>query len=221
VEISDARISSTNATPARNPRPALIPELILLRFKKMLSESWSPETAYPGAVDQLNWTPGNPCGQCGVSSVWLAEVLRCQYSVSSTFCLGSLTFYYRGAENLLDDHCWLEINEESGDELILDLTCDQARGFDRPIVFNSKTDLDQERIYYLSRERVDISNLHKNPVWPRYRTLLVNLRQLASDNHMSQKGPDRSRQFGDETLELAGLCDGHHGESGAGDGSQA
>jgi hypothetical protein len=221
VEISDARISSTNATPARNPRPALIPELILLRFKKLLSESWSPETAYPGAVDQLNWTPGNPCGQCGVSSVWLAEVLRCQYSVSSTFCLGSLTFYYRGAENLLDDHCWLEINEESGDELILDLTCDQARGFDRPIVFNSKTDLDQERIYYLSRERVDISNLHKNPVWPRYRTLLVNLRQLASDNHMSQKGPDRSRQFGDETLELAGLCDGHHGESGAGDGSQA
>jgi hypothetical protein len=203
VEISDARISSTNPTSARNPRPALIPELILLRFKKLLSESWRPETAYPGAVDPLHWTPGDPCGQCGVSSVWLAEVLRCQYSVSSTFCLGSLSFYSRGAENLLDDHCWLEINEESGEELILDLTCNQARGFDRPIVFDSKTDLDQERIHYCARERVDVSNLRENPVWPRYKTLLANLRQLASDNHASQEGPDRSRQLGDKTLELA------------------
>jgi hypothetical protein len=204
VEISDARISSTNATSARNPRPALIPELILLRFKKLLSESWRPETAYPGAVDPLHWTPGDPCGQCGVSSVWLAEVLRCQYSVSSTFCLGSLSFYSRGAENLLDDHCWLEINEESGEELILDLTCDQAPGFDRPIVFDSKKDLDQERIYYFTRQRVDVTNLRRNPVWPRYQTLLVNLRQLASDNRTSQDGPDQSQQLGRETLQLAG-----------------
>lgn len=103
----------------------------------------------------------------------------------------------------LDDHCWLEINEETGEELVLDLTCDQARGFDRPIVFDSKTDLDQERIYYRSRVRVDVSNLRKNPVWPRYQTLLVNLRQLASNNHTSQEGPDRSSQFGAETLQLA------------------
>jgi hypothetical protein len=203
VEISDGRISSTDATSARITRSVLIPEIILLRFKKLLSQSWSPETAYPGAVDQLNWTAGDPCGQCGVSSVWLAEVLRYQYSISSTFCLGSLIFHYRNAENLLDDHCWLEINEESGKELILDLTCDQASGFDRPIVFDAKTDLDQDGIYYLSRERVDVSNLRKNPVWPRYQTLLVNLRQLASDNHLSQEDPDRSLQLGDETGQLA------------------
>jgi hypothetical protein len=203
MKTGDAPIESTDAISPPIPRTKLIRESDLSRFKKLLAQSWSPETAYPGAVDKLNWTPGDPYGQCGVSSVWLAEVLRCQYSISSTFCLGSLIFYYRSAENLLDDHCWLEMNEESGEELILDLTCGQARGFDRPIVFDSKTDLDQERIYYLSRERVDVSNLRKNPVWPRYQTLLVNLRQLASDNHTSQQGLGRSRQFGHQTLQLA------------------
>jgi hypothetical protein len=203
VEIGDALIWSTDVISPRSPRATLIPERDLYRFKKLLSQSWSPETAYPGAVDQLGWTPGDPCGQCGVSSVWLAQVLQLQYSISSTFCLGSLIFYCGSAENLLDHHCWLEINEESGEELILDLTCDQARGFDRPIVFDSKTDLDQERIHYFSRERVDASNLRKNPVWPRYQTLLVNLRQLASDNHAPQEGHDRSRELGDETGQLA------------------
>ena len=203
MEISDARTSSADAIYARSSRSALIPELILHRFKKLLSQSWSPKTAYPGAVDQLNWTAGDPCGQCGVSSVWLAEVLRYQYSISSTFCLGSLTFYYLSGKNLLDHHCWLEINEESGEELSLDLTCDQAPGFGRPIIFESKTDLDRENIHYISRERVDISHLRKNPVWPRYQILLANLRELAADNHTSQEGVDQSHPFGDETLQLA------------------
>jgi hypothetical protein len=202
VETSEGPTWVTDAISPRSPRATLILEN-LDRFKKLLSQSWSPETAYPDAVDQREWTDGDPCGQCGVSSVWLAEVLLHQYSINSTFCLGSLFIFHNpSAENLLD-HCWLEINGESGEELILDLTCDQARGFDRPIVFDSKKDLDQERIYYFSRERVDVSNLRKNPVWPRYQALLVNLRQLASGS-TSQEGHDRSRQLGEETLELAG-----------------
>jgi hypothetical protein len=203
VETGEAPLRVTDAISPRSPRATLIPELTLQRFKKLLSQGWSPETAYPGAVDRLNWTAGDPGGQCGVSSVWLAKVLRYQYSISSTFCVGSLIFYWRSAENLLDNHCWLEINDESGEELILDLTCDQAHGFDRPIVFDSKTNLNQERIYYLSRERVNVSNLRRNPVWPRYQTLLSNLRQLVADNRTSSDGPNRSRQLGHETLKLA------------------
>ena len=202
METGEGPVWATDAISPQSPGATLIPESVLHRFKKLLTQGWSPETAYPGSVDQLSWAAGDPCGQCGVSSVWLAQVLRYQYSIRSTFCLGSVIFYYRREQNLLDHHCWLEINEESGEELILDLTCDQARGFDRPIIFDSKTDLDQERIYYFSRERVDVSNLRKNPVWPRYETLLDNLRRLASDN-TSQEGHDRSRQFGDETLQLA------------------
>ena len=142
-------------------------------FRARLAESWSPDTAYPGSVTPSDWSAGNPQGQCGVSSVWLAAELAREYSILSTFCQGSLFFHDDQTEDLLD-HCWLEITAEP-EELILDLTCDQARGFDREIVFDSKSDLDQERIYYISRDRVDISDLPSTPVWPRYQELLRNI----------------------------------------------
>jgi hypothetical protein len=50
----------------------------------------APDTAYPGTVTHSDWFVGNPRGQCGVSSVWLAEVLAREYSIDSTFCRGSL-----------------------------------------------------------------------------------------------------------------------------------
>jgi hypothetical protein len=142
-------------------------------FRARLAESWSPDTAYPGSVTPSAWFAGNPQGQCGVSSVWLAEELAREYSIPSTFCLGSLIFDDDKAENLLD-HCWLEIPTEP-EELVLDLTCDQARGFNREIVFDSKSDLDRAHIYYISRDRVDISDLPNDPVWPRYQKLLLNI----------------------------------------------
>jgi hypothetical protein len=142
-------------------------------FRARLAESWSPDTAYPGSVAPSHWFAGNPQGQCGVSSVWLAQELAREYSIASTFCLGSLVFDDAQAEDLLD-HCWLEIPAEP-EELVLDLTCDQARGFDREIVFESKSDLDRAHIYYISRDRVDISDLPGDPVWPRYQKLLLNI----------------------------------------------
>jgi hypothetical protein len=143
-------------------------------FRARLSESWSPDTAYPGSVTPSHWFAGNPQGQCGVSSVWLAEELAREYAILSTFCLGSLIFDDDHAEDLLE-HCWLEIATEPGEELVLDLTCDQAHRFDREIVFDSKSELDRAHIYYVPHARVDISDLPKNPVWPRYQTLLLNL----------------------------------------------
>ena len=142
-------------------------------FRARLAESWSPDTAYPGSVRPSRWFAGNPQGQCGVSSAWLAEELVRQYSITSTFCLGALIFDDDQTEDLLE-HCWLEIPTEP-EELVLDLTCDQARGFDREIVFDSKSDLDRAHIYYLSRNRVDISDLPNDPVWPRYQKLLQNI----------------------------------------------
>jgi hypothetical protein len=143
-------------------------------FRAVLAGSWSAETAYPGSVTPSHWSAGNPRGQCGVSSVWLAEVLDREYSIGSTFCRGSLIFSEDVAEDLLD-HCWLEITAESGEELVLDLTCDQAHGFDRQIIFDSRADLDQEHVHYIPSERVDISDLPSNPVWPRYQKLLRNI----------------------------------------------
>ena len=144
-------------------------------FRTLLARSWTPETAYPGSVTPSRWSAGNPRGQCGVSSVWLAEVLDREYSIGATFCRGSLILCEQPAEDLLD-HCWLEMTAESDEELVLDLTCDQAQGFDRQIVFDSSADLDQEHIHYIPRERLDVSDLPNKPVWPRYLKLLLNMR---------------------------------------------
>jgi hypothetical protein len=146
----------------------------LPEFRVLLAGSWRPDTAYPGSVAGSLWFDGNPRGQCGVSSVWLAEQLARQYSILSTFCRGSLIFDDDQAEDL-PDHCWLEISAELREKLVLDLTCDQARGFDREIVFDVTSDLDRAGIYYLSRDRVDVADLPKNPVWPRYQKLLRNM----------------------------------------------
>jgi hypothetical protein len=140
-----------------------------------LAGSWSPDTAYPGSANPSHWFADSPQGQCGVSSVWLAEVLDREYSISSTFCRGSLILCERQAKDVLD-HCWLEITEKSGEDLVLDLTCDQAQGFDRQIIFDSSADLDQEHIHYIPRERLNISDLPNAPVWPRYQKLLLNMR---------------------------------------------
>jgi hypothetical protein len=147
---------------------------VLGQFRALLAGCWSPSTAYPGSVTPSHWSAGSPRGQCGVSSVWLAEVLHREYSIGSTFCQGSLIFSQHAAEDLLD-HCWLEIAAESAEDLVLDLTCDQANGFDRQIIFDSRTDLDLAHIHYIPSERVDMSDLPSNPVWPRYQKLLGNI----------------------------------------------
>jgi hypothetical protein len=173
--LQDLSLTRDHAVPdaARIPEIALAPALD--GFRALLSRSWSPETAYPDTVSPSHWIAGNPCGQCGVSSLWLAEILDREYSIHSTFCRGSLAFDTNEAEDVAD-HCWLEIEGSSGEELILDLTCDQARGFERQIVFGSRADLDREHVHYVPRERLDISDLpSNNPVWPRYQRLLLNM----------------------------------------------
>lgn len=154
--------------------PAVVLRPALCRFRALLERSWSPDTAYPGSFTESHWFAGNPQGQCGVSSVWLAEVLVRECAMNPTFCRGSLIFDEETTEDLLD-HCWLEINGSPGDAIILDLTCDQARGFDRQIVFDAKAKLESDGVHYISTERVDTSGLPSNPVWPRYTRLLFNM----------------------------------------------
>jgi hypothetical protein len=160
---------------ARALQPSLALGLALGQFRALLSQSWSADTAYPGTVATSDWVAGNPRGQCGVSSVWLSDILNREYSIRSILCRGSVKFLDQQAENI-PDHCWLEIAGPSGEDLILDLTCDQAEGFDRQIVFNSRARLDMEHIRYQSHDRINISDLPGDPFfWPRYLRLLRNM----------------------------------------------
>jgi len=149
-------------------------EPVLSRVRALLARSWSPDTAYPESFVESRWFAGNPQGQCGVSSVWLAELLAREYSIYSTFCQGSLIFDDENAEDLFD-HCWLEINAKRNNSLVVDLTCDQAGGFDRQIVFDAKAKLERDGVHYIAREQVDVADLPSNPVWPRYTRLLFNI----------------------------------------------
>ena len=171
--LTDSQNESSLATNSRGIERvrALLP--LLDGIRALLAQSWSPTTAYSHIVTEDQWMNGDPRGQCGVSSVLLAKVLHREYSIGSTFCSGSLIFD-SDAENV-PEHCWLEIHGESGDEIILDLTGDQARGFDQPIVCDSKANLELNGVHYISHERVDAFDLSQNPAWPRYELLLQNM----------------------------------------------
>jgi hypothetical protein len=150
--------------------PALVLLPALASLRAFLSRAWGVDTVYPESSTRSSWIPGTPHGQCGVSSAWLAEILHHQFLMSSTFCEGSLIFSNNQAENVLD-HCWLELNGLAGEELVLDLTCDQAQGFDRAIVLDAKTHLDRQGVRYIRRDWLSTSDLPNSPVWPRYQTL--------------------------------------------------
>jgi hypothetical protein len=174
--LSDLVDSRANPLPhsLRTFERALVLRPAMRGFRRVVSLAWRPDTACPGYVTQSHSDKRNPLGQCGVSSVWLADVLAHEYSIPSTFCHGSLTFGPDSVENL-EDHCWLEIGEQSDDNLILDLTCNQAQGLSWDVVLDSRTNLHRQEVHYSPRERIDVSDLTDNPVWPRYETLLLNL----------------------------------------------
>ena len=172
---------SSSLAPIQTLEPALVLLPALAGFRAFLSRGWGDNTVYPETATRSSWIPGTPHGQCGVSSAWLAEVLHHQLSISSTFCEGSLLFNDQQAEDVLD-HCWLKLNGSDGDELILDLTCDQAQGFERRIVFHPKTHLDRQGVRYIPRDWLSISDLPESPVWPRYQTLLRNLDRRSRDS---------------------------------------
>jgi hypothetical protein len=168
--ISDANRGSPDALSARILKLRLALRPALEGFRVLLSRSWSPDTVHRETILPTRWSAGNPQGQCGVTSAWLAEILAREYSVSSRFCRGFLIFGQHKAENVLD-HCWLEIDGAHGEEIVIDLTCDQARGFDRQIVFDAKADLKLQQINYITRDRLKVSDLDRTPVWPRYCSL--------------------------------------------------
>ena len=86
VETRNSNYLSPDAISGGNLESAIALEPVLSRVRALLSRSWSPDTAYPESFIESRWFAGNPQGQCGVSSVWLAELLAREYSIYSTFC---------------------------------------------------------------------------------------------------------------------------------------
>lgn len=87
---------------------------ILAAYRKQVEPAWSAATAH-----RRQGAPGDPAGQCGVTSAWLQERLKEDHDLDTLYCVGDV---HQGFLKSLRDHCWLETNGR----LVIDLTVDQA-----------------------------------------------------------------------------------------------
>jgi hypothetical protein len=132
-------------------------------YRATLEDRWSLSTIHPDYTE--SYRVKDPLGQCGVSSAWLARQLSRQFHVTATYCYGSLNFQ-RDESAAVPRHCWVEI-DIAGTVFIVDLTADQATGFDEQIVFESESGLRNRGLHYDARVRKGIEELLWDPVWPR------------------------------------------------------
>ncbi|WNI23236.1 hypothetical protein [Streptomyces sp. ITFR-16] len=162
------------AEPANESDPARLPALDpeeLRRFRRRLEGAWSPSTAHPSYARE----PLSSKGQCGVSSVWLARELR-RREIEATYCYGRLQFD-DPAISSVDHHCWIEIGSPSdGARQIIDLTCDQADGFEQDVIYHRHDELARKGIHYEPVTRLAFDELPNDRVWPRYTQLEESMR---------------------------------------------
>jgi len=91
---------------------------ILHAYRAQVQQAWSPETAHEG----FEGKPGDPAGQCGVTSAWLQRRLREDHGIEALYCVGTvyIGFPWRVAS---PHHCWLEIDPG---RVVIDLTAGQV-----------------------------------------------------------------------------------------------
>ncbi|WP_164492330.1 transglutaminase domain-containing protein [Streptomyces nigra] len=144
----------------------------LLRYREHLEAAWSKSTAHPSYALE----PLSSKGQCGVSSVWLARLLR-QREIEATYCYGRLRFEKRGYSSV-DHHCWIEVGPPNDPaRQVIDLTCDQADGFEQKVICERYEKLVDGGIYYEPVTRLAMDELPRDRVWPRYTRLEASMRE--------------------------------------------
>jgi hypothetical protein len=89
-----------------------------LAARSLLERAWDSSTAYQGITLQLD-DPASR-GQCGVSSLWLAQYLEAQ-GLNALFTEGAIHL----RDNAGDDHVWVEVQDIASEPLVLDITSDQ------------------------------------------------------------------------------------------------
>ncbi|MFD3504475.1 hypothetical protein [Streptomyces sp. NPDC058678] len=140
-------------------------------YRSWLEAAWSRKTAHPNYARE----PLSSKGQCGVSSVWLARRLR-QREIEATYCYGRLTFK-DPAISSVDHHCWIEIGPaHDAARHVIDLTCDQADGFQEKVIYRRYDELASAGIRYEPVTRLAVDDLPSDRVWPRYTQLEESMR---------------------------------------------
>ncbi|MHA6757033.1 transglutaminase-like domain-containing protein [Streptacidiphilus sp. PAMC 29251] len=158
-------IDESSPAPGGSARAALTSEFVrqLPEYRRRLEGAWSEKTVHPSYAQ----APLSSKGQCGVSSVWLAQLLRMK-EIEATYCYGRLVFE-DPAVSTVDHHCWIEVGSpQDGDRQVIDLTCDQADGFEEPIICAPYSTLKEQGISYEPQARLTVDELPDDRVWRRF-----------------------------------------------------
>lgn len=158
-------LKTTSQSNAPDDKRAAISER-LRGYRNILEEGWSTNSIHQDYVD--GYRPREPYGQCGVSSAWLVDRLASQLNTASRYCYGSLSF--KDSESGIPSHCWVEI-EIDDNTYVIDLTADQAPGFEKQIVFAADAELRAQGTYYRAEWRKSLDDLPADPVWERVQEL--------------------------------------------------
>ncbi len=151
----------------------------LLGYRRMLEACWSDRTVHPRYQEE-RVGDGDPRGQCGVTSVWLARELRAGLLLEPAYCYGRLRVGRRDDEDV-SHHCWVEIGPSHDPRrLVVDLTGDQSRSVPEPIVLGEHRALADRGLRYEPTTRLGLDELPKDRVWPRF---------LALDDHLLDGHP--------------------------------
>lgn len=86
---------------------------ILYAYRNQVQRAWTTTTAHPG----FEAAPGDPAGQCGVTSAWLQHRLKTDHDIPTIYYTGRV---YLHRELLADRHCWLQDGP-----VVIDLTGSQ------------------------------------------------------------------------------------------------
>ncbi|MCQ4362017.1 hypothetical protein KQR54_12855 [Mycobacterium gordonae] len=140
----------------------------LPRYRSVLEGAWTVHTAHPAYREQVG--AGDPTGQCGVSSAWLIRQLGAEFGLQAMYCYGSLTIG-DPIDVTIARHCWIEFIC-GAETFVIDVTADQAMGFDERIICGPKERLlSSQHLSYDARVRKSQQELVDDAVWPRLMAL--------------------------------------------------
>ncbi|MGI5154171.1 hypothetical protein [Microbispora sp. CA-102843] len=149
----------------------------LLGYRRMLESCWSDRTAHP-RYQESPVGAGDPRGQCGVTSVWLARRLRTDLLLEPVYCYGRLRVGRDDAEDV-SHHCWVEIGPAHDPRrFVIDLTGDQSDGVREPIILGEHRALADRGLRYETAASLRLDELPRDRVWPRFLALDDRLRDL-------------------------------------------
>ena len=148
-------------------------ECRIYAIRNELEKVWDERTRYHGVKVDVGEEQIVSKGQCGVSSLLLAEIISNEYHYNALFCEGDAHFPFERIKNVnkenvsIINHCWIEIDNYNNrmKTVIIDITADQ-NGYGQKVIFDYKEDLNKRGVIYKTRLRsepqdVNVEHLRK------------------------------------------------------------